>query len=53
MKEIEKKLNELLEMLEQRIPNECKGESEEAHNKRVRFLSIRMAIRSLLNDNQQ
>lgn len=53
MKEIEKKLNELLEMLEQRIPDECMGESKEAHNNRMRFLSIRKAVRSLLNDNQQ
>ena len=50
MKEIEKKLQELLVMLEQSVPNECKGESKEAHDNRIRFLRIRKAIRALVDD---
>ena len=50
MKEIENKLQELLVMLEQSIPNECKGESKEAHDNRVRFLQIRRAIRALFDE---
>jgi len=50
MKEIEKKLQELLLMLEQSVPNECMGESKEAHDNRVRFLQIRRAIRTLFDD---
>lgn len=50
MEEIENKLQELLLMLEQHFPDECRGESKEAHNNRVRFLQIRRTIRSLFND---
>ena len=47
MEELENKLQELLLMLEKSVPNECFGESKEAHDNRVRFLQIRRAIRSL------
>lgn len=50
MEEIENKLQELLVMLEQSVPNECRGESKEAHDNRGRFLQIRRAIRSLFDD---
>lgn len=46
MEEIEKKLKELTELLAV-IPQECKGQSEQAMKNRWRYMRIRTAIHNL------